>query len=489
MNDFQKEVMEYSIALEKVLRQYTGLDLKFIEEDLLKSGDEIDLNIGLFKPRRFPPFVDDVFRKIVDGVLDILPNKINSKESLDWEVLSNIEDDLSMKFIFNAVDEKSQFKNKEFINSLMNIGKKTYEGNSADIGIIYAENKTFYELKEKYKFEIVKFNETISLENLFEAEKPLLKVIDGKSINLLVNKDFSVYGMAISGSQNPNLASVLERGFIKKKIQTVNELIRKIILTKYKSISKNTTDKIKEAVISSFLSIIEKLDKEYESDNQYQNLDFIYFKVNKSILTVYIDELFEISLDNGRWKIKNDYILYYILLWNFVFNAKMDFLGRAYDANILERIINLIESLKMLSRNNISSLIVFTTIFNNENETLLINSKEATELLTTLPLKKRESHFRYLELIKNGEIHISLENINTDLLLNLCSVDGAIILDPPLNILSYGEIIDTNLKSTSEFGTGTNACKVASENEGLAIKVSEDGDTKVYSDGELILTL
>ncbi|MER2156163.1 MAG: hypothetical protein ABS917_18375, partial [Solibacillus sp.] len=100
MNDFQKEVMEYSIALEKVLRQYTGLDLKFIEEDLLKSGDEIDLNIGLFKPRRFPPFVDDVFRKIVDGVLDILPNKINSKESLDWEVLSNIEDDLSMKFIF-----------------------------------------------------------------------------------------------------------------------------------------------------------------------------------------------------------------------------------------------------------------------------------------------------------------------------------------------------------------------------------------------------
>lgn len=151
--------------------------------------------------------------------------------------------------------------------------------------------------------------------------------------------------------------------------------------------------------------------------------------------------------------------------------------------------MNLLEALRMLSKNNISSLIVFNTKFNKDQGSLSINLKEANKLLAELPLKKHTSDFNYLELIKAGEKHKSVEDIDMDLFVNLCSVDGAVILDSAFNILSYGEIIDTNLKSINEFGTGTNACKVASENGGLAIKVSEDGDIKVYSNGELILTL
>lgn len=489
LNSFQKEVMEYSIALEKILKQYTGLHLEFMKDDFFKSGDDVDLKIGLFKPKKFPPCVDDVFARVVGGVLDILPDKINSKENLDWEVLSSIADDLSMKFIFNSNNEKSHFKNKDFINSLMDIGKKTYEGSPADIGIIYGDTKIFNELKGNYNFEIIAFKEPTSLDKLFRDEKPLLKLVDGKSINLLVEKDFSVYGMAISGFENANLALTLERDFIKKKIHTVHKVIRESLLSRYKEVSMDTADEDKAEIIKSLLSAIEEVNQDYEHENQHHALNFIYFKLNKTILTVYIDELFEISLDNGKWKIKNDYILYYILLWNFVRNAQIDFLGRVYDENIYNRVLNLIEALRILSQKNISSLLVFTKSFDDEKGDLSTNFKEANELLATLPLKKKQSPLNYLEIIKTEKKHKSIENVNMDLFLNLCSVDGAIILDPAFNILSYGEIIDTNLKPINEFGTGTIACKVASENGGLAIKVSEDGDIKVFSDGELILTL
>lgn len=490
-NVFQQEVHEYSIALEEVLQQYTGLSLKFIEDDLHQKEGEIDLNISLYKPGNFPPYVKDFFGNVIDKVLDVLPERIKVKEDFDWEILSNIQELLSIQFIFGSnKDEKVSFKRKQFLNSLINVGHRTYEGSPANIGIIYADAQTIEILQEMYKFELIKFTEKVNLRDLFEQEKPLLKIVDGKAVNILVDKDFSIYGFARSNNESMDMAYLIEQDFIKIKLKQVIGLMAKRLLDEYSKELKKfdySDDTDKKEIISSFISLVEELD---EKPNYNQEpLNMIYFKMKNSTLRIYNTELFEVSAVNGRWKIKNDYILYYILIWHFVKNTQIEFLSKENDEKILESVMILINSIQNLSVNNISSLIIFTPNMNDKSTDYSINTEQANQLLESLPLKQKEIKHKYLEIIKSNEKHLNIKEINYQLLINICSVDGAVIFDPAFNILSYGEIIDIPSNPTEVFGTGTNACKIASENGGLAIKVSEDGDIKVYSNGEMILTL
>jgi DNA integrity scanning protein DisA with diadenylate cyclase activity len=78
----------------------------------------------------------------------------------------------------------------------------------------------------------------------------------------------------------------------------------------------------------------------------------------------------------------------------------------------------------------------------------------------------------------------------------IASIDGAIILDKNLNILSFGEIIlesknKENITSNADkliFGARTTAAKEASFS-GIAIKISEDSDIELFKNGEKILWL
>lgn len=72
---------------------------------------------------------------------------------------------------------------------------------------------------------------------------------------------------------------------------------------------------------------------------------------------------------------------------------------------------------------------------------------------------------------------MSVTEIDKFLLETISVVDGAMVIDGHMNIVSFGEIIEmpNNVVYKDTFGTGTKAARYAS-NLGIAIKISEDGD-------------
>ncbi|MCY8209574.1 diadenylate cyclase, partial [Bacillus subtilis] len=154
---------------------------------------------------------------------------------------------------------------------------------------------------------------------------------------------------------------------------------------------------------------------------------------------------------------------------------------------LFETANNLAEKLKRLSEAKISSII-------------LIDSKPISD-----PLKKvsiQDLHLKnilhddardmaFLNAIKsnNDMKHLNINDIDYYLMESISSIDGAIILDSLLNIISFGEVINMQKSNDHEtYGTGTKAAKHAS-NYCLAIKISEDGDIYFYANGMTQLTI
>lgn len=499
------EFKEYCKLMEKELNEYTGYEINLICQWICQLDQQqeevIELGFNASSPIKYPP-MEEFIQGIVDKILEMISDTTNLKESLDWELFETLRKKISVDLIFdNNIDEKENYRRMKFLSDLISVGNKSYEGKSSDIGVIFSEVDQIEQIANQYEFNVILLEKNLELNELFSTEKPFLKLVDGNTINLLVDKDFKIYGLAVNISATTNISEIIEQNFEETRLIRSIDFTKEALANAYSSLIekeyyKEIDGEKLQSALKSMLIIMKETVQKASAKSENTSPKFIYFKLNNGELEVFNGKDFIISYSKGNWKLKNYNLLQFILMRQLLMRNQIYLLIEESldNSKLLKDVTDgtkiLFNTIKKLSQTNSSSIIMFTPIKPEEiaysNELTLDEVKES---LSKLPLKPKYKDYLYLKLIQRDDIHLNVINVGVPFLSNICSIDGAVVIDDMLNILSYGEIIEVPTKPNEVFGTGTNACKIASENGGLAIKVSEDGDIKVYLDGELILTL
>lgn len=499
------EVQEYITALENCLSEYTGFTFSLATELSSNEPGTIDLGFSLNGPINYP-YLIEFGERLVSEIIDILMESINKNEELDWEMFYKLKEKLSLSFIFGVTDNKKvEHKRLNFLRDLIFVGNKTYESAPANIGVIYCKTSYLNILKDRYNCEILILEDPINIRDFFIKEKPFLRIIDGETLNLIVNEEFLVIGLTRNISNNGGLSQHIIEDFNKARLEKNKKAVITFLLSTLDKLKQEDNlhyydgldiDK-KEQIVEAVINAIKEGVLQTKFEDGVDLFELIYFRMENKRLSIYNKEDFIITCNNGEWKIKNYHLLQYIILQYAMLRTHIYLALEDHSkdskiwANAVQGTNIIINTIESLAGTHSSSIIMFVSDrLNNPQVSYSLTEQEAKELLSVAPLKKRDIKNLYLEVIKNNGNHLNLMEVNEKFLSNICVVDGALVLDDTFNILSYGEVIDVSSRDTlgNTFGTGTNACEVASTDD-LAIKVSEDGEIKVYLLGNSILNI
>ncbi|MCV5785145.1 hypothetical protein OFN20_30125, partial [Escherichia coli] len=84
---------------------------------------------------------------------------------------------------------------------------------------------------------------------------------------------------------------------------------------------------------------------------------------------------------------------------------------------------------------------IFIIVLQNEHNTNLTYS-DAEEFLVKNKFKKNNLDRDFLNVIRDNKRHLSVTEIDKFLLETISVVDGAMVIDGHMNIVSFGEIIE-----------------------------------------------
>ncbi|PAC84082.1 hypothetical protein, partial [Bacillus subtilis] len=210
--------------------------------------------------------------------------------------------------------------------------------------------------------------------------------------------------------------------------------------------------------------------------------NYLYFSLKMGKINIYTKKDFVLTYFNGDWKLK-PYNLINGVLANYLFEKNLHTLVFDNDDeeskikifnNLMDSIEFLSETLKRLSLSSTS------TIF-------LINWE--SEFFKLINQNNENSPPMYLKAISSVDDtkQLNIKDIDYYSIKAISSVDGAVLLDPRLNILDFGATVNMTGSPDYQktFGTGTKAARYASRNC-LAIKISEDGDIYFFQQEELL---
>lgn len=498
--EFLNEVRNYTDVFERYLSEFTGYQIK-LNNNFDEVEGSIEIDGGAWSPI-FHPDVEEFILDVLDSATEMLANSTNLKEELDWELFEKIKSKLSANFIFGEVNDGfKDYRRIQFLKDLISLAYKTYEGLKTKIGIIYSSTENINKIADQYNFRVIKFDNTISIKELFEKEKPLLRLVDGEVLNLLMDNEYKIYGFALISNKDINLSESIIQDFENARLIQNTKAIKETLIRSFNSLidkeySKKLNDEILQEGMEVMLSIMKETIEAVSTDFEGTAPNFIYFKISNAEVNVYNQEDFVVSFSKGEWKIKNYHILQFVIMRQLLIRTQLYFLAEKSleKSLLLENVVRgtnvLLTTLKQLSSTNTSSIVMILPV---RPEDIMYSTEltieEAKESLSLAPLKQNDFNSLYTKVIQHDGVHLNVKDVGVSFLSNLCSIDGSLVLDDMLNILSFGEIIDVSSDSSEVFGTGTNACKIASESGALAIKVSEDGDIKVYSNGDLTLTI
>ncbi|PFC23499.1 hypothetical protein CN264_19005 [Bacillus cereus] len=487
-----EEVKEFFKGLGEEISQYSGFNLK-IPVSLEKDTIEYNLK-GKFS-LNIPQVNNRVTMEILHIVQEILGKTVQVTHSLDRNILQNIQRDVSLSLINNeylSFGSTQQYRFWENINALKNIGTKTYEGNSVNIGVIYSLNDelTIKEIK-KLKVEVKLIEKRKPIQQFFLDEKPFLRLIDNKSLVVVVNKDFEVFAIIRKKDEGKSLSNIIKSQF---NDWTINEMTRITFKNLTDEFVKLLTDLKISNELKKKMSKVEKILIDYSNKIPIkENPKFIYFSLTNKKMDVYLDKEYVISYNNGDWKLKQ-YALMLASIMQKVFTNTLHLpfsLGvYSYNKRLLEMttsITKLVNVIEMLSEKGGSS--IFIIVLDNEQNINLTYS-DAKEFLAKNNFKKNNLDRDFLNVVRNDKKHLNFTEVDKFLIETISAVDGAVVIDSHMNIVSFGEIIEipNNVVYQETFGTGTKAARYASK-LGIAIKISEDGDIYIFSEEKLLLKI
>lgn len=287
--------------------------------------------------------------------------------------------------------------------------------------------------------------------------------------------------------------ALANKGFTQQEMEELKEKVRKIYnsLTEYKYIlqtNRQLFDRYKEddATVNQLTDAMK-----HQIEMNALPLDFVYIK-NKHIIWSSSRE-YVITYINGSWKMRNFYVLRSILV-KFIMQQFPTIKDGMHITTkyiidkinyVIPRAIFMYKMMIRLSEKNIGSLICLLGKTKENKNSLFKKMLQKGVLSPGYEKIVRTDANRYLNIMSCDPYYFEL----------IASVDGAVILDQHLNILSYGEMIrsiginDANdglisgessvAQETIYRGARTLAAQSSSD-FGLSIKVSEDGDISIF---------
>ncbi|MFJ7371415.1 hypothetical protein ACIQVU_18610 [Lysinibacillus sp. NPDC098008] len=492
-----QEAKVYLEEVGKLLSDYIGVEITLPIEDIKNNGD-IDFGFRLISEINLSLY-EDIAYKIAGNLIDILEKNINTECELDWSLLATLQKDLSLSFIFNKEklkDSLYRYKCTAFLDDLSIISGKTYESTYTEYGFILSDTDGLKELLNRYRLELIEIEPKKGVVSFFETEKPFLRLLNGNNNLIVVDENFMVMG--ILHTVNPQeiyltksiIDEILEYNFIKHVDEIKREFSNKI--EKVEELVSSSSGE-KPEVVKGILATINEGIRTAFINTSISKANYILFKVFENKTSIYVDDSFVITSKNGNWKVQNYQMLHYIIL-NYCLLRNQLFLvlgDKEKENDVLLHISGSVKKLFNLicdlSNESISTLIIIKADSYGDFD-LSLDTSTVNERLKELPLRAPNTSKEFSKLIKKGGRHFNIQNLSVSYLKNLCSIDGAIIFDDSLNILSIGEVIEVGNNGKELFGTGTNACQEASKNA-LAIKISEDGDIKVFMKGKEVLKI
>ncbi|WP_434756384.1 hypothetical protein [Paenibacillus amylolyticus] len=244
-------------------------------------------------------------------------------------------------------------------------------------------------------------------------------------------------------------------------------------MKKKKILEEQTDIFAKEETATLYLAdLLKEKIQDLQNEKELKKVDFVYFKnkqINWSSSYEYI-----ISYMNGRWKLRNYFVLRSILT-RFVMSqyslSNIPYTIEKINYSI-PRVLDLYNLVKRLSEKNIGSLICILRRSPQKNNTIfkamLQDGKVSTE------------KYRAIVQTENGH-PINIRSCDPYLFELIASIDGAIILDYKLNILSFAEMIGSRPNASGGVYRGARTLAALSASYyALGLKISEDGDMQLF---------
>lgn len=467
------------------IKDFTGFDVKFLRRQsdeglvFLTLIDKISLGL----PNEF---VKPLSSNIINNIERIIFNYFTKYGTFDKSLINNLIKDLSLSIIFEDYDiSKQRNKNYEdFINDLKDIGARSYEGKPVDIGVVYCPNDSSLNQVKDLELDYIALSPKKSVKHFFNDEKPFLRLIDNMSLVIVVDDEFQVTAILRKKNSKESLNFILEKSFY-------THIQSKIYNTAIDYFTDLINDQVKEIGLS-FLRPIDELKSELKEKESIRP-GFIYIALQNKKMDILTKVDFSLTYFNGSWKLKHYNFIRSILV-HYLFEIHMDYLliEPQKSPEIYQFLIKgaevLATHLKRLSNSNTSSII----IIDPKNKDLNFDyTPKLDELSVSTLLKKNQSDSLYSKiLIDYDSTNLNIKDTDYYLIESIASVDGALILDSKLNIVSFGEVINISKapKYENTFGTGTTAAMYSSQ-KCICIKVSEDGDIYIFQNEALKLKI
>ncbi|OUZ06951.1 hypothetical protein [Bacillus pumilus] len=477
--------VEFLEQLGHKLSEYFGFRIMPKKLYKLKQKQRIkNINTMSIKSLGLPPhFYEPLTENLVQKLTEIIDQYIELYSVPDVNLINNIIKDLSLYFIFNEYGDKYE----NLINQLKNIGARSYEGKNVDIGVLYCPNTKSLTQLEDLKADIVKLPKKKPITTFFNEEKPFLRLVDNMSLALIIDSEFNVIALLRKRSKGKSLNFILEKEF--------NSYLK---------------DKLHNTIINFFFEMLKGVVPDINVNNLKMDFnrlypeqsircpEYVYLSVKSNKINIFSKNDFVLTYHNGDWKLKHYNFIRSIIV-NHLFLAKIKPLVKSVVASeskimfktfqsIINDTDNFVETLLRLSDNNVSSIILLDS---TKKKSYRERRKKLEQLEVNAVLKNNSKipAPTYLSVIKNKNLNMKISNADYYLIESISSVDGALVLDADMRIVSFGEIINTEGKHYPQtYGTGTTAARFSSKNC-LSVKISEDGDIYIFGNEELRLKI
>lgn len=499
-----KELYKFLATLEDIVSEYVGFNVSFTVEETEEGGAvadaHVEFSVGV------PTIVQNIGNEILERIAFIIDRSINKYKKLDINVLHNLPRDLSLSFIFDNYLNLSPWEQYNFIktiNDLRDIGLKTYENHPVDIGVVYCKDKKAMEEIESLDVDIITLSKKKTISQFFLEEKPLLKLIDNKSLAVIVDDNHIVSGIIRKKTGGKSLSYMFESKYNEWLINDFKnilfplygELIEAYNKKALETTSQDETEEDIEKYTEEMDLFIEKLRNITDIEKKKECPNYIYFSLENKVVNITTNQNFGITYSNGNWKLKH-FNLMATSIMSLLFSNSIQKLRktpieecRMLIDNLEKGIANLLDIIKNISRNKNSS--IFVIISKNAHSTSLsLTENDAKQILKKNKFEEHNLTRDFSSIIRKEENHINISDADHYLIETISAVDGAVVIDQYLNIVSFGEIISVPEEEvySDTFGTGTKAARYAS-NMGIAIKISEDGDIYIFSGAKLLLKI
>ncbi|MEB4872139.1 MULTISPECIES: hypothetical protein [Priestia] len=488
----QKDVIEFFKKVQELLNQYSNVKIK---PSYNNNEGKIGINLKVSTGVNLPKFIIEEFAmQPLYRAFDLIFKHFKTDDTINYDILQTITRDVSLSFIFEKyleADKSTQYSYIKMVNELKNIGAKTYENSPVNIGVIYCENDLDKENLKLLDVDIISLSKKKPLQRFFLEEKPLLKLIDNQSLIIVVDNQFDVFAILRKKSEGKSLSYLLESQF---NSWAINEMNKHILQEITDNIAKRYMKKGDPIPLTNTAEqIIEKILTTSNSIESKRPPSYIYFAVRDKEINIFTKQKFVISYANGDWQLKHYNFMLGIIMKSVFVNNIVQLIRFNHQnsekliGELTEAVMKLYNIIKIISQNNKSSIFIISLDTDHFNS---LSYSNARQILKENGFKQNNLNQDYMNVIKDGKNHSNIKDLDQYLIQSLAAIDGAVILDKCLNIVSFGEIISipasTEYKET--FGTGTKAARYASK-MGIAIKISEDGDICIFDNEKLLLKI